>query len=318
MDENEITYLFFGYSSEYVLNPLYEHMKSEGFSCIEMDLSKGSDHKKILTSLHRRPVVFITSAHLFFDNVNFQDVCTYTDKMISPLEIMDYLQPIRSYFIPHDLVSFYHEHEISWLTLFDSILVPTDLITIPHHSIHNVGWIKRKTLPRPFASDDPLAIGFSLSGLSVFRILGLEASYHMLYPILSKNVSIKFPAWHETDKFENYFREKGVTVFPSTKTSSEFIDNNSIIITNLTSSVTAEAAYAGRSVLNIYTDHYAENLQWEELRHLPNVHFLSIDEAPNFIEKIQKGEILLKPEPAQIKPFDFDYVTKLITNQNSV
>jgi hypothetical protein len=310
---SDIHYLFFGIASEYVLNPLYQYMAKQGHQCIEIDLLATSEVRPILKALKGKPVVFITSAHVFLDQYNLATIQQHDVEIISPLEIMDYLNPIKSFIMPHDLSTLFHDQDLPWLDLFDTLFVP---VSIPVTSWSNlnvvdVGWIKRTTPVQPINENGPHSVGFALSDFTACIPLGPKKTYEIWEPILTQGVTIKFPYWHHDKEFEEYFRAQGAKVFSSQLSISEFIDMNSIIISNTFSSVNSEAAFAGREIINILNPGTAV-LQKMKLGGLPNIRFMTIEECTNYISQFKQKNAPLKLVPPQIKPFDFELATKLI------
>lgn len=311
---SDINYLFFGIASEYVLNPLYQHMCKQGLRCIEIDLLNALDARNILKSLKEKPVVFITSAHVFFDQYNLATIQKHDIDIISPLEIMDYLNPIKSFIMSHDLSTLFHDQDMPWLDLFDTLLIPLpcpiDLLS--HPQVVNVGWIKRATSVQPVNEHGPHTVGFALSDFFTACIpIGPAKTYEIWAPILKQGVTIKFPYWHQHSEFEQFFIDKGVNVFNSKSNISEFIDMHSIIISNTFSSVNSEAAFAGREIINILNPDTAA-LQKKKFGGLPNIRFMTIEECADYVTHLNNQKVPLKLVPPQIKPFDFELATKLI------
>jgi hypothetical protein len=309
-------YLFFGFATEYVLNPLYQYMRQQGFHCVEMDLFTAQNIKQTLRSLKNTPVVFINSAHLFFDQMNFSTSYQYKGEVISPLEVIDYLKPIKTAYIPHDLSQLFHEKERAWLNLFDLLLIPHSIPSYlySHPNVTNVGWIKRNKLVRSVTDEISRSIGFAFSEFEYHRRLGPEKTYESWKPLLSQDISIKFPFWHETNRFEDYFSRKGVKIFPSTGLLSDFIDHHGIVLCNGNSSANSEAAFSGRHVINLLYDNYTEQSQKHSLGFLPNIRFLTIEAAADYIKRVNESQDNLGTlTPPLIKPFDFDKVVQLLT-----
>lgn len=312
----DIYYLFFGIASEYVLNPLYRYMCEKGFSCIEIDLLHTSNVREILKSLKGKPIVFITSAHLFLDSYNLSTIQQHNVEIFSPLEIMDYLRPIKNFIVPHDLTTLFHDQDMHWLDLFDCLLIPLPCpaYLLPYPHVINVGWIKRAKPVLPVAEEEHPKIGFALSNFTTYIELGPKKTYKIWEPILKQGVTIKFPDWYQDKEYEQYFLQQGASVFPSKKDISEFIDLHNIIICNTFSSVNSEVAFSGRQVINILEPETAV-MQKEKLNVLPNIRFMTFEESVRYISQANKKNISLKLVPPQIKPFDFELTTKVITNQ---
>jgi hypothetical protein len=313
---SNVCYLFFGFASEYILNPLYQTMHQMGLDCIEMDLFTAKNVKQTLSSLKKRPVVFINCAHLFFDAANFSTSYQYKGEIISPLEVIDYLKPIKSVYIPHDLCQFFHEKERAWLNLFDLLLIPHAMPSYlySHPKVVDVGWIKRSKPVYPVTKEISRSVGFAFSEFEYHRRLGPEKTYEFWSTILkNQKIVIKFPHWQETDVFEDYFRKKGVAVFPSTVNISDFIDQHGIILCNGSSSVNSEAAFSGRQVINILYNDYTLQSQKRSLGLLPNIQYLNIQNCATYLSQIHDKNTFEILMPPLVKPFDFDKVAQLLT-----
>lgn len=312
----ETSYLFFGFAAEYVLNPLYRHMSQLGYDCIEMDLFFAKDVKGTLKSLKDKRIVFINCAHLFFDQMNFSTSYQHDEEIISPLEIIDYLKPIKSVYIPHDLSQLFHEQERPWLDIFDWLLIPRPKPSYlyAHSRVINVGWIKRSQAVNPVSESIQRSVGFAFSEYEFHRRLGPEKTYELWEPILNQGITVKFPHWKDTTLFEDYFKSKSVNIFPSTSSLSDFIDMHGIILSNGGSSVNAEAAFSGRKTINILFNDFNEKNQKQTLGFLPNIEYLSIDNCSQFIQSVYAGnryfEVLTPPI---MQPFDFNQVVPLLT-----
>lgn len=306
---DKVTYLFFGFAAEYVLHPLYQHMQEKGHLCVELDLYSAQNPMEILSSLKDKPVVFINSAHLFFDKENFKTSYQHEGVMFSALEIMDYLRPLKSIYIPHDLTDFFHDDELPWIDLFDKLLMPMANFPyrFPATDIVNAGWIKRNQPVASIAAEHAKSIGFAMSEFEYYRRQGTEKAYATWQPILNQTTSLKLPLWKESDHFEKYLSERQINIFPSAGNLSDFIDTHALILTNGLSSVNSEAAYAGRTVINMVDEERCSMAEVKnELSHLPNIQFMTIDECQNYLAELHSGKqaIPLSTTPL-IKPFDF-------------
>lgn len=312
---SKTNYLFFGFAGEYVLQPLCQYMQQQGFNCTEIDLASAKNIKNTLKSLKQQPVVFVNSAHVFFDAENFQVSYQYVGEIISPLEVIDYLQPVRSVYLPHDLTDLFHKDELPWLSLFDYLLVPVShpyCLQLYHTDIVNVGWIKRNKAVVPVNEKNALSVGLALSEFEYYRRLGPEKTYDMWSSVLQHNVVVKFPHWKGAEIFEDYFRKKNVTIFPHAANISDFIDSHGIVLTNSLSSVNSEAAFAGRKVINVLDRVHGD--PQTELRHLPNICFMDIETCSRYLSCIhQERDEAMSLTLPQVKPFNFELATKVIT-----
>lgn len=309
-----MVYLFFGFASEYVMNPLYLHMKQQGHECIELDMFTHPEPLQLLKSLKSKPVTFINSAHLIFDQQNFSDTYQFYGQVISPLEVLDFLKPVKSVCFSHDLGCTFVENEMPWLNLFDYLYIPipTPLSLKFHPNAINVGWIKRcKAIPNLTKTK----IGFALSEFGHYRRLGLEETYRIWEPILSQGVSIKLPYWEDSARFEDFFRSKGVDIFESAASISDFIDSHSTLLTNGLSSVNTEAAYSGRQVINLMDGLFTEQEHRKAMHHLPDIQFSSIENGAHHVLELLNGKQKEFFSTPQIKPFDFELATQILTSE---
>lgn len=314
---SNVNYLFFGFASEYVLNPLYKHMQNLGHQCVEIDLFQTDKARAIIQSLKNKKVVFVNSAHLFFDKVNFATSYQYDGDVISPLEIIDYLKPIKSIYIPHDLSQLFHSSENAWLNMFDHLLVPRTFHSplVTPEKVLNVGWIKCAQAMTPVSAENSRAVGFAFSDFEYHRRIGPEKTYECWQKILDRGVPVKLPFWQGSDEFEAYFRSKNVNIYPATASLNEFINANGVILCNGASSVNSEAAFSGRKIINILYNGYTESMQREAIGMLPNIEYLTIAECAQYIDAVrQDGSYHKELTAPQIKPFDFKSTVELLTS----
>lgn len=310
-----VHYLFFGFASEYVLHPLYQYLQKAGLNCIEIDLFTTKNAGEIIQSLKGKPVVFLNSAHLFFDRTNFATSYQYQGEVFSPLEIIDYLKPIKSACFPHDFSQLFHEQERQWLSLFDVLFIPRACppYLASHPQVVNVGWIKRSNPVAAVTEELSYKAGFAFCDYEYHRRLGPEQTYALWRPILEKGVSVKFPHWYEIDRFESYFKAQGVNIFPSTASLSDFIDMHGVILCNGASSVNTEAAFSGRKIINMLYGDYTEESLRESIGRLPNIDYFDVNTCATYLDNLKENNHYYKTlTPPQIKPFDFKLVQEML------
>jgi hypothetical protein len=307
-------YLFFGCASEYVLAPLRLHMERQGYKTVEIDLFENRACGEVLRALHGTPVVLVNTAHLFYDQVNFDEACGPIGEIVSPLEVIDYLSPVRSIYVCHDLVDYFHERELPWLDLFDHLLIPGRCPPYLrfHGGVVTAGWIKRAARAAPPADDAPRRVGVALTDLAQYGTEGPEVAYEVWRTVLEQGVACKLPHDPGADAFEELFRARNVVVYPSDRSISDFIDGLGIVVTTGLSSVNAEAALAGRLVINV-TDipPGAPSDDFRPLRPLPNLRFMTLAECSELVARVKLGAAPIRTVPPQVLPFDFDLATRI-------
>jgi len=305
-----ITFLFYGFGSEYVLNPLHEEMKKRGFNCIEINALKMKNSKKIINNLIKKPVIFITSSHFLLDNLNFRDFYPSENTFYNVLEILTLIKPKKSIYIPHDLTQPLISMEKCFLNQFDLFISPCEPFTSMYSNYcktYELGWIKYSNNPIKKKLNKNHAIWF-ISDTNLHIKMGKKKSYKLLSSVLKQGVAVKFPARIPyTYEFEEYYKKMGVHVYSMNENSIELIKNHNIVITNGLSSVIAESCWLGKTTVNIMEgSHYGNEKGYlEEL--FPNL---------IFIEKIKSfklNKISIKETPEILKPFDMDVTIKLIT-----
>ena len=305
----EATYLFYGFASEYVLHNIYKEMKKQGFNCLEIDALQIKNSKKIIDSLKDKRVIFITSAHLLLDKINFTDFYPNDNEFYSVLEIIKILRPIKKIYIPHDLTQPLIQYEETYLQFFDYFLSPCEPFTSIYSQYcktEEVGWIKYQPDQNKTKKPTNRAI-WLLSDYILHYKMGVEKSFNLIRPILEQGVAIKFPKWIGSDEFEKYYRKKGINVYSASSNTIELILDHQIIITNGLSSTIAESYFLGKTVVNIMENsHYGNYLGYlQEL--FPNL--LYFEKIKDFdIKKINKQN-----NPNILKPFDIEKTINLIS-----
>lgn len=210
-----LVYLFFGIIDEYVLNPLYVEMKQRGYNCIELDIAKEKSPKKIIENLksdYAGRIVFITSAHLFLDKKNMDLQRRFYDEVLSPLEIIDYLKPIKNIYYPHDLMDGFTHYDRRWFSLFDVYLSP---LPVNAHGgnfceVVNVGWIK-KNRPTPPVRDGIPSFGHAFSESLFYYAKGGDYFYKTFKKIWDLGVKVKLINNHTVPIFSEILDSHNVS-----------------------------------------------------------------------------------------------------------
>ncbi len=312
---NDRLYLFYGYGCEYSLAPLANYMRERSFNVIELDLLYISNTYEILKSIKGKDVVFITSWHLFFDKNNFNKEREMD--VLSPLEVIDYLKPVRSIYYPHDLTTFLHEEEWSWLDLFDVVLAPyknNDYFLIKKHTqVVNVGWIKKQIPSDPVKNKEELRIVHFPSNLSYIKNFSPEQYYEMWKPLFNKGVCVKFPLTGSFERYKKALEYNGVKLIDPSKTVFDIINDYNIIISTGSSSVAYEAGLSGRPVIAVLDGAIRKEKYHEILPDHNWLYKLDIIGTADLIDEVKKCNIVLNSGPDVLPPMNFEKAVNIIT-----
>lgn len=299
-------YMFYGTNpSEYVLSPLYNYMKKLSFDCLEIKDPEFDSVYEHLKKLKNKDVVFITSAHLFLDHYYYRKQNDNKD-MIQALEIIDYLNPVKKIYYPHDLTEPIHQ-EIKWLGIFDMLLSPVPYFKHMNRYLEviEVGWIKKEfSLNLINESKPPKAVLF-LSHLVMFMRLGFEVMYSFIKPLLNLGVRVKLPEWPGVEEFEHKLKRLGVFVYPSSSNIFKVMEENEIILSNSTSSVNLEAALSGKQTLNLIDNIWPVSRQIELFNGIQNIDILTVEQATTKVKLLLNGEKTVISSPDILLPFNF-------------
>lgn len=316
MNNKDRIYLFFGLASEYVLNPLYKYMTNLGYKCIELDLKQNKDWYKTIKSISNEEIVLITSAHLFFDSINLEHIY-YKDRVISVLELIDYLRPVKKIYYPHDLANPILDYELKFMSLFDVILTPLKYLGYleRYSKVVEVGWIKKTKIldKNNISSNEEVDIVFTFSNMSYFMEMGLEEMYQFWKPIFDFRVKVKLPYWQGSEILKNYLIKKDVQMYPSTINIFDLFEKSNLIITNGDTSVNIEASLSGIPTLNIIDDSIPSYNQKKMFACLPQLKVVSIDEGKNYLQKVISGQEKVKFGKDFLEPFNYKKAVKAIT-----
>lgn len=322
-----------GVDSEYVLTDLAAHLRTKGWDVTELDfgLFKG-DARPILDQLKHGEVAYITSAHT---NLTRQVASILAPKFVelypnylSPLEILRYVQPALSFYVPHDLLTPFGDtnlNEYRFLDLFDYILSPfaNDALQAtlgPTVEVIQAGWIKHanNSLERvqsiQGASTTP-RITLFISMLEHLRChYGNEGVFDYFAPLLNENVTVKLPAWRDVEEIEAIFKARSnARVYPANKNSISLIMESDLVVCNGASSIHAEANLMGCPTICLLDN---EALPIEEqrnkLEHLPNVIFHDYRKRDQLPLRLI-AEIGKEGRKAPAKPFDYSLIEKILS-----
>ncbi|MBM7323487.1 hypothetical protein [Agrobacterium pusense] len=324
------TVLTSGVHSEYVLGPLSEYLRKNGYNVVEIDfgLQKG-DVETQIRELARGQVVYITSAHTNFSVRMARQIlplfATSYPNYLCPLEIIPLLGTnLKSIYVPHDLLTPYGDtnlQEFRFLSVYDHILAPANAHALKatiggHTQVHDMGWIKfnselrRKNTVRKVSG---FKVSVFISMLEHLRFkLGLEGLVDYIKPIMKSGYSIKLPVWHGIDELERVLRCSGMQVVPSDVSSIELIDESDVVICNGASSIHAEAAYMGKPTICLSGEEGISSVaQKEKLSGFPEIYFMSHEQLSALDESGLKS-IASKPRVVTPRVFEFSEVATLI------
>jgi len=309
MNANKL-FVFFGYWTEYTLNPLYVYMKEKGYNCVEILPTTCSDMRKALTELNEKEYVFITSAHAFLDNTYKK----YKSTHLPPLEAMDILRPVKSVFYPHDFVAFADEFDMPWLnSIFDIILLPMDgysHFACNGKSVYNVGWIKKYG---KIGSGTRYKVGHGIGEWHYYRKMGFENVYNIFKSIWDQGVVVK-NTLGDRKKLQVFWEQKNIKYIDPALSIFELIDTCEIMLTNGITSVNLESALSGRFTINMLDGIVDKQTHESYFKGVPNLKLMSISDTAELLKEYYKGEFIPPQGEDVLKPFDFKQAVKLITS----
>lgn len=331
-----------GVASEYVLGDLADYLRSQGHRVHEIDFAsfKG-DAVELLQSLSNSQCTYITSAHTNLTTMTAGMLAPlfakHYPKYLAPLEILGILRPLRSIYIPHDLLTPFGDdnlNEYRYLDLFDHIFAPfpapaLQAVVGRQTQLHTAGWIKHaKVSPsRALQSSSGFAgtvsertptVALFISMIEHLRWrYGDQGVFEYFEPLLGPNVIVKLPAWNGVDKIENLFRQHShCHVFPSILNSIELMRQADIVICNGASSIHAEANILGLPSICLLDDEGITMVeQRSKLISLPYIYYhdyrsrssLPSDLMSRFLE-------MSRPERAPV--FDFSRVEAIVAGRD--
>jgi hypothetical protein len=285
---------------------------------VEIDLLHTKDPLGIIRSLRDEPVVFITSSHLFFDKKNFSTIYQFEGEIISPLEVIDYLKPIKKIYYPHDLGEPMLPYDLHLISQFDVILSPLPYLS-KYKSFNldvvEVGWIKkRNTLKTKILTQNP-KIAHAMSDFVMYYNKGFEKTIEYWGKLWKNGVKVKLPDWYGSQKFEEEFPKYQVIFYPSTLNIIDIINENDIIITNGKTSVSYEAALSGKLTLNILENPILRTLQKNKFIGVQNIKFFSMDECLKYISEKHylSDQLDISMAVDRLKPFNFKLAEQILS-----
>jgi len=317
MNNSNIKYLLYGYGSAYSLEPLAKYMYSNGFDVLEMNPANANfSVYEDLKEIQNKNTVFITSFHPLLDTENLTRSGIKNVNCAAPLEIMDYIKPVKSIYYPHDLTPFFCDYEMPWCNLFDLFLLPFKnnlfyKIKTDGCNVLEVGWIKNNSLQRKIDIQNDIVYFPSNT------YYGMDESNRIKwFNFIPKTIPIKAGNISETkfNKAVELAKNDGYTFLESSLNIFQLIHNCKLIITNGVSSVVTEAAMSGIPVVTMLDGVESDESYMRQLIKKDWVYPLKLEEIKDFIKKVQEGRITLNKGPNLLKEFDFEKAVNEITN----
>ena len=311
---NDMIYLFTGYASEYSLRPLEKYMREKGYHTIELDFSNNRDANEILNKLKGKDIVHITSWH-FFLHKDYMVNYGYEQpdaQIYSPLEIMEYLRPKKSFFYPHDLGVFFHPIETKWLDLFDAVLLPYKnneyYLASSFTDVIEVGWIYKRKLVKPRANVADIRILYMPSNLS-YMLKHFDSYKETYQPLFDLGIDIKPFCYGGIERLVDVWRnEKNVNLLNMDLKLFDIIDDYDIIVSHNESSVTYESSLSGKATVALQDNADRAAI----IPEFANLKKLGIKEAADYLAAIREGKEQYVTAADRLKPCDFETVLKIL------
>lgn len=315
-----------GVDCEYVLANLATHLRNKNYEVIELDFGKFKEDTYLYLSQYLNDdIIYITSAHtnlsLRVANTLVPSFVKLYENYLSPLEIISYLKPIVSIYIPHDLLTPYGDvnlNEYRFLDVYDYILAPYDslqlakIVSSQRCQIVEAGWIKYEKTS--FKEQDSIPTSLFISMVEHLRVrYGIKGFVDYLRPLLQSNTYVKLPVWSSMDTVETALKKiKNIHVIPSTMSSIELICRSKIVICNGASSIHAESSLLGKPTICILDNEgIVVEEQKEKLAHLPNIYFHDYRTKKPIPKNVLFHLQSYSTEPI-LKPFDYDLFDQII------
>ncbi|WP_138755894.1 hypothetical protein [Paenibacillus sinopodophylli] len=307
------TYIFFGISSEYVLNPLYRYMKDKGYSCVEITNNTSKNIREDMLRFKNDNVVLITSAHVFLDYDYYKRVYDYSiNGLTTVLEAIDILKPVKTVHYPHDLATLMHNNDLPWLkSIFELILFPLDgyaHLSCEGRDVYNVGWIKKV---KNIGDGNKNIVYHGLSDFGYYK--DVNFALKTFSPVWNEGAIVKLPDIGDYMEYVSNLKASHVNLTNSERNIFELIDHGEIMITNGLTSVNIESSLSGRFTINMLDGCFAESEHRRHFEGLPNLKMLSISDTALLLKDYRKGNFVPKKGENLLKSFDFEMATKLIT-----
>lgn len=319
--KDSFLYVFMGYGSAYVLEPIASYMKKKGYCVYEINPVTDDNYIELLKDIKDERIIFITSYHLYMDKYNyFRSGGIKDNDSIAPLEMMDMLKPVKTVFYPHDLDEFMLSEEMAWCDLFDVFMTPLVnniyfYFKLKCEKVANVGWIKKTRLYN-FSSEETLQLNKIVYLPSdLFEHLtkyGVDGLVNLWITYIDKSIPLKLPQSKEYDVLKLKLLEEGFTLIDENKTVFSLIEEFNIIIGYGFSTVIYEAALSGKSVISLIDDVCLLDKHIERFKIFKNVRVLTYQKLGCFLNDLKNGKDMIPMCDDKLKPFDFEQALRLI------
>lgn len=324
MNADNIFYIFHGYGGENSLFPLAFYMQEHGFQTLIIDdqyapLTRQETIRQLTELKEQYTIVYITSAHLWFDEFNYSDFFVRDPAILSPIEMLSFLEPVYSVYYPHDLECFMHTSEMNWLDMFDLVLLPyinNDYFKLKSicSAIDVVGWIKKRNEVTPTICNGPIKYSpvFFPSNISAFyQILGVEGYANWFIKYIPPSVPLKMPGidpllYQKLTDHGFTFLDPSITVYSA-------MSQYNLVIASGDSSIVFEAALSGLPVVSILDGMMPDEVCLHHISGLPGVYPVHSENFSDFLNELRKSGRQLDHSPNLLKPFDFPKVMKYLT-----
>ncbi|MEF9917340.1 MAG: hypothetical protein RR746_08280 [Lachnospiraceae bacterium] len=324
MLDTKYLYVFHGYGGENSLLPLAKYMSEQGHAIFTIDTQRFFHNREetlqLLTEqMENFRVVFLTSAHLWFDEYNYHDFYGSDPAMLSAIELMDFLHPICSVYYPHDLECFMHPSEMRWASLFDYVLLPYKnnayykLRKICRH-VEIVGWIKKQheiSISHNNPSIQYSPVFFPSNIITFYQQLGVEGYAQWFFKYINPSIPLKMPM--NEPELSTIMCKQGYTFIDASRSIYDTMSVHNLVIASGSSSIVYEAAFSGIPVITLLDGVFSDEVYRKELPGMKGIYPLHPEELNSFIEDINKNHIQLSTGPNILAPFDFEKVYHYIT-----
>lgn len=327
MDKSNFFYIFHGYGGENSLMPLVSYMESRGHHTLTIDSQRFLyNRSELITQLSeikaQYSIVFISSAHVWFDTHNYSNFYWNDDSIISAIELINFLSPAYSVYYPHDLQCMMHTTEKRWLSLFNLVLLPyksNDYYDLKHYCkrIEIIGWIKKAHENSDLTFSAPTCcspVFFPSNIISFYQKFGAEGYADWFMRYIPQTIPLKMPAGDV--EVSSILIRNGYSFFDFSSSVYEIAPRYNTIIASGDSSIVFEAALSGIPVITLLDGVFSDEEYLKNISDIEGVYPIHPDELTTFIEKTNKSHHPLIAGPNILKPFDFPSVYNYITKFN--
>lgn len=319
-----------GVGSDYVLAELCNHLRFSGHDVTELDFGQllgGADD--LINPFIDKNAIYITSSHtnltLDVTKILFPQFNAQYPNYLSPLEIINKINPKASIYIPHDLLNPFGDaclNEYRFLDLYDYILTPYS----PHAlqatlgiqtQVIKAGWIKQLQITQSdhsYKKSNPPRITLFISLFEHLRWRhGDQGLIDYFAPLLKENVRVKLPVWHDVETIESIFNARFPgSVIPATESSIKVMQDTDIVICNGASSIHAESVLMGLPTICLLDDEAVLiDEQISKLKYLNSIIFHDYRKRTPINEEFIRN-IALSNRSRSSSHFDYSIVDDII------